>query len=75
MITFIAKYITLTQTVLAILLMAGVLIQQRGSGLSGTFGGEGSVYATRRGAERIVFIATIVFAILFFIVSVLRIIL
>ena len=65
--------VTIIQTILAVLLIAAVLIQQRGSGLSGVFGGEGSAYATRRGAEKIIFIATIVIAILFFGVSVARI--
>lgn len=66
--------ITIIQTILAVLLIAVILIQQRGSGLSGVFGGEGSVYATRRGVEKTVFIATIVISILFFGVSLARII-
>ncbi len=67
------KYLTIIQTILAVLLIAGVLIQQRGSGLSGTFGGEGSMYSTRRGAEKMIFVGTIVVAILFFGVSIARI--
>lgn len=68
------RYLTIIQTILAVLLIAGVLIQQRGSGLSGTFGGEGSLYSTRRGAEKMIFIGTIIVVILFFGVSVARII-
>ncbi len=68
-------YLTIVQTVLAVLLLAAILIQQRGAGLSGTFGGEGSVYSTRRGAEKFIFIATVVMAILFFGVSIARILL
>lgn len=64
---------TLIQTILAVLLIAAILIQQRGTGLSGAFGGEGSFYATRRGAERFIFIGTIIIAVLFFAVSVTRI--
>jgi protein translocase SecG subunit len=67
--------IIIIQAVLAILLIAAILIQQRGAGLSGTFGGEGSVYSTRRGAEKIIFIATIILAILFFGISLARILL
>lgn len=67
--------ITIAQIVLAVLLMAGVLVQQRGSGLSGAFGGEGNVYSTRRGAEKFIFVSTIVSAVLFIAVSLLRIIL
>jgi len=54
------------QMALAILLIASILLQQRGTGLSGVFGGDGGVYRTRRGVERTIFIATIVFAVLFF---------
>ena len=67
--------ITIIQIVLAVFLIIAILLQQRGAGLSGAFGGEGSVYSTRRGAERIIFIATIVIAILFFGVSIARILL
>ncbi|MEK7506857.1 MAG: preprotein translocase subunit SecG [Patescibacteria group bacterium] len=67
--------LTIIQTILAVLLIAAILIQQRGAGLSGTFGGEGSVYSTRRGIEKIIFIATIVLAILFFGFSIARILL
>lgn len=49
----------------AILLSLGILLQQRGSGLSSTFGGTGNVYTSKRGAEKIVFFFTIVMAVLF----------
>ena len=61
--------------VLAVLLIAGILMQQRGSGLGGSFGGDNSVYSTRRGAEKIIFGATIAAAVLFFGISFLRLIL
>lgn len=67
--------ITIVQFVLAVLLIIAILLQQRGAGLSGAFGGEGSVYSTRRGAEKIIFIATIIITILFFGVSIARILL
>ncbi len=51
---------------LSVLLVIFILIQSKGSGLSGVFGGEGNVYRTKRGAEKILFIATIIVAILFF---------
>lgn len=63
------------QTVVAVLLIAAILLQQRGTGLSGTFGGEGSVYSTRRGAEKVIFISTIVLIILFLGITVARILL
>jgi protein translocase SecG subunit len=67
--------ITVIQIILASLLIIAILLQQRGGGLSRAFGGEGSVYSTRRGAEKIIFVATIIIAILFFGISFLRIIL
>lgn len=65
--------ITIIQLILAVLLIAAILLQQRGTGLSGAFGGEGGVYSTRRGIEKIIFGSTIVIAILFFGISILRI--
>ncbi len=54
------------QIISAVLLVISILLQQQGSGLGSAFGGEGNVFRTRRGVERILFISTIVFAILFF---------
>lgn len=51
---------------LSVILVLLILLQSKGSGLSGVFGGEGNVYRTKRGAEKVIFIATIVVAILFF---------
>ncbi len=67
--------ITIIQIILAVFLIITILLQQRGAGLSGAFGGEGTAYSTRRGAEKIIFVSTIVIAILFFGISFLRIIL
>ena len=58
--------LALIQTVVGVLLVGAILVQSRGTGLSSIFGGEGGgVYRTRRGAERAIFIATIVLAALF----------
>ena len=70
------KIVTIIQTVLALLLIAAILIQQRGGGLGGSaFGGDNSMYSTRRGAEKVIFIATIIFAVLFMVFSLARILL
>jgi len=66
---FTLRNIQLLQVVIAILLMVAVLLQNRGSGLSNIFGGTGNVYRTKRGIEKKLFIATIVLAILFFLIS------
>lgn len=55
------------QIILALLLIAGIVLQQRGAGLGGAFGGDNfaSTFYKRRGAEKFLFTATVVVAILF----------
>ena len=54
------------QIILSVLLVVAILLQQRGSGLGSAFGGEGNVFRTKRGVEKILFYATIGVAVLFF---------
>jgi protein translocase SecG subunit len=42
-----------------------ILIQSRGQSLGATFGGDTNFYRSRRGAEAVIFNATIVFAVIF----------
>ena len=63
------------QIILAILLMLSVLLQQRGAGLGAGFGGDSAVFTTKRGAEKVLYNTTIVIGILFFGLSLLRVIL
>ena len=58
--------LVIIQAVTALLLIISILLQQRGTGLSGAFGGEGNVYRTKRGVEKTLFYATIGIALLFF---------
>ncbi|MEK7496588.1 MAG: preprotein translocase subunit SecG [Patescibacteria group bacterium] len=60
------RYLQIAQLVISILLIVAILLQNRGAGLGGIFGGEGNVYRTKRGAEKIIFTATIVLAFAFF---------
>ena len=57
--------LNLIQIIISILLIVFVLLQQRGGGLSTVFGGEGTVYRTRRGVEKGIFWGTIILAALF----------
>ena len=59
------RFITIIQIVSAVLLIVAILLQQRGTGLSAAFGGEGNVYRTKRGLEKILFWATIFLAAVF----------
>ena len=54
----------------SILLIISVLLQSKGVGLSSTFGGGGDFYRSRRGVEKILYYATIVFAVILFGISV-----
>ena len=58
------------QMIVSIALMASILLQSRGAGLGATFGGDSSVYRSRRGIEKRLFQFTIVLAILFVIFSI-----
>ena len=64
--------LTYIQITISVLLIVSILLQQRGGGLSSTFGGGMMEYSTKRGAEKILFYATIVLAILFLGISVAR---
>ncbi|MBI4099151.1 preprotein translocase subunit SecG [Candidatus Parcubacteria bacterium] len=57
--------IGIAQLIVSILLIATVLLQQRGTGLSATFGGEGNIYRSKRGLEKILFVSTIVLTVFF----------
>jgi len=53
------------QIIVAIALILAILLQSRGSGLGGTFGGDSAVYRSRRGIERRLWQFTIVLIALF----------
>ena len=61
------------QIIVAVAMVILILLQERSSGISSLFGGEGvGFYQTRRGLEKIVFGATIVLAIIFIGLTVLQ---
>ena len=41
------------QFILSALLIAVILLQQKGTGLSGVFGGSSNIYSTKRGVDKI----------------------
>jgi preprotein translocase subunit SecG len=53
------------QLIVSIALTFAILLQSRGSGLGGTFGGDSAVYRSRRGIERRLWQFTIILIILF----------
>lgn len=56
---------TIIQVISAVLLIAAILMQQRGTGLGSAFGGGSEIYRTKRGVEKILFVSTIVLSVLF----------
>ncbi len=54
------------EIILSVLLIVGIVLQQRGASLGGAFGGDNfaSTFYKRRGAEKFLFNASIVIAIL-----------
>jgi len=57
------------QIIVSLALIVGILLQARGTGLSGTFGGDSAVYRSRRGVERRLWQFTILLLVLFVVFS------
>ena len=67
--------LTIVQLVIAVVLIVIILIQQKGAGLGAAFGGGGggdNVYATKRGAEKVLYFSTIVLSVLFLGIAIFR---
>jgi preprotein translocase subunit SecG len=62
-------FLAIGQILVSIALMVAILLQSRGTGLSGAFGGDSAVYRSRRGIERRLWQFTIVLGILFVLFS------
>lgn len=54
------------EAVIACLLILTILLQHRASGLSQTFGGAGTTFVQRRGAEKLLYQASVALSIAFF---------
>lgn len=53
------EVITIIQIILAFLLIIVIIIQQKGTGIGASFGGDMGFYRTKRGAEKMLFYITI----------------
>jgi preprotein translocase subunit SecG len=68
-------YLNIAQIIVSAALVAVILLQSKGGGMSGVFGGtETAVYKTRRGVERTIFNITIGLSIAFFVITILNVI-
>lgn len=68
------NFLPILQIIVALCLIAGILLQQRGQALGSAFGGEGGFYATRRGIQKKIFWATVVLGVLFILLALLNLI-
>jgi len=69
------NFLPLAQILISVVLMVLILLQQRGQALGSAFGQEGGFYATKRGIQKKLFWATIVFGALFIVLALLNFIL
>jgi len=67
--------INILEIILGLILVGLVLLQSKGTGMGSTFGGDMGFYSTKRGAEKMLFIATIVIGTIFVILPLVGIIL
>ena len=64
-------YVQIVQIIISIALIVVILAQAKGQGgLGGIFGGDSTVYRTRRGVEKTLFSVTVGLAVAFFAVSI-----
>jgi len=63
------KIINISELVIAVLLIISILLQNRGAGLSGTFGGSAGGYYTKRGFEKFLVTFSIVLSTLFVVLA------
>jgi len=75
-----ANYLDIALIITSIALVVSVILQSKGAGLGGLTGGDsggdsgGGVVTTRRGIEKILFFVTIGLSILFFVLTILTVI-
>ena len=63
------QIVLIIQIILGVILASLIMLQAKGTGLGSTFGSNLSFYSTRRGAEKLIFILTIIIAAAFIITS------
>lgn len=69
------NFFLILEIVLGLLLVVLIVLQSKGTGLGSTFGGDMGFYGTKRGAEKMLFMLTIIVATLFLVSSLVGVIL
>ena len=62
----------IAQSIISVLIVIAILLQQRGTALGSAFGGGGEVYSTRRGIQQKLLWATVILTIAFLSLTVLN---
>lgn len=62
-------FVLIASIILSVIIVALILLQNKGSGLGSAWGGGGEMFQTRRGLEKLTLNATIVCIIIFFMLS------
>jgi len=68
-------YFYVVQIIISITIMGAILLQAKGGGLGGIFGGDGAVYKSRRGFEKTLYNVTIGLTVAFFLMSLISVLL
>lgn len=63
-------YLNIAQILIAILLIALILMQTRGTGFASGYAADSSIYRTRRGVEKTLFQLNIVVGVIFVLVAI-----
>jgi preprotein translocase subunit SecG len=58
------KVLVWVEIITSVMLIASILLQQRGTGLGGVFASEANVYRSKRGIEKFLFNSTIVLVVI-----------
>ncbi len=69
-----SAYLNIAQIIISLVLVFVLLLQAKGSGFSGTFNNDASVFRTRRGVEKTLFQMSIGLAVVFVLVSILSVV-
>lgn len=59
------NFFLIAEIILGTILVGLIVLQSKGTGLGSTFGGDMGFYGTKRGAEKMLFVLTIIISILF----------
>ncbi|MEK9130333.1 MAG: preprotein translocase subunit SecG [Patescibacteria group bacterium] len=66
------KLLSILQIIISVLLIISILLQSKGSGLGAAFGGGENIYQVKRGAEKGLFILSIVFSAMFLVLGIIN---